>query len=75
MPKNLPDHWSGAVPGKLFGHDKRSPVENLVFASPTGYIITSSGFPIINWVYSIDSSEMVGLELQPVISQTKPVRL
>ena len=25
------------------------PVEILVFASPTGYMFTSSGFPLINW--------------------------
>ena len=36
------------------------PVEILVFASPTGYMLTSSGFPFLNWVYYINSSKMIG---------------
>ena len=33
-----------------------SPVEILVFAIPTGYMFTSSGFPLLNRVYPINSS-------------------
>ena len=36
MPNNLPDHWA-------------EPVEILVFAIPTGYMLTSSGYPVLNW--------------------------
>ena len=37
------------------------PVEEiLVFASPTSYMLTSFGFPLLKWVYSsIDSSRMI----------------
>ena len=35
-------------------------VEILVFASPTSYMFTSSGFSLLNWVYSIDSSKIIG---------------
>ena len=39
------------------------PIEILVLARPTGYMLTSSGFPLLNWgnlSYSIDSSKMIG---------------
>ena len=49
---------SNPVVGKIFGHNQ--PVEILVFASPTGNMFTSSGSPLLNWVYSINSSKMVG---------------
>ena len=35
-----------SVIGEIF---LASPVEILVFASPTGYMLTSSGFPLLNW--------------------------
>ena len=53
-------------------------IEILVFASPTGYMLTSANFPFLNWVYSVHSSKMIGnfpavlnynrlfLKLQPV---------
>ena len=31
------------------GDFRASSVEILVFASPTGYMLTSSGFPLLNW--------------------------
>ena len=38
-----------------------SSVEIRVFASPTDHMLTSSGFPLLNRVYSfIDSSKMIG---------------
>ena len=36
-----------AVMGEIFGHHKA--VEILVFASPAGYMLTSSGFSLLNW--------------------------
>ena len=48
------------------------PVEILVFASPTGQVLTSSGFPLLNWVYSINSSKMIGkLSCSPIIGQNR----
>ena len=36
-------------------------VDMLVFPSPTGYLLlTSFSFSSLNWVYSIDSSKMIG---------------
>ena len=52
MPRNLPDHW--------IGETLALPVEILVVVSLTGYMFTSSGFPLLNWGYSIDSSKMIG---------------
>jgi hypothetical protein len=55
-------------------------VEILVFASPTGYMLTSSGFPVLNlgifykFLYN-DLQFSCSLELQLVISQTQPVPL
>jgi hypothetical protein len=34
-------------------------VNILVFASPTGYMETTSGFALLSWVYSIDSFKMI----------------
>ena len=31
------------------GDSWAQPVEILVFATPTGYMLTSSGFPLFNW--------------------------
>ena len=36
------------VIGEIFGHNHWL-TSILVFASPTGYMFTSSGFPILNW--------------------------
>ena len=56
------------------------PVEILVFASPTGYMLTSAGFCTLNWgiFYKFlknDRQFSCSLELQPVVSQTQPVHL
>ena len=59
MPKNLPGQCSflcSSVPGEFWAE----PVEILMVASPTGYMLTSSGFPLLKWIYSIDSSKMTG---------------
>ena len=37
----------GTVIGEIFGHNRL--VEILVFATPTGYMLTTSGFPLLNW--------------------------
>jgi hypothetical protein len=55
-------------------------VEILVFASPTGYMLTSSGFPLLHWgiFYKFlknDRYFSCSLQLQPDISQTQPVHL
>ena len=65
------------IPRNLPGTE---PVEILVFASPTGYMLTSSGFPLWNWgiFYKFllnDWQFSCSLELQPVISQTQLVHL
>ena len=72
-------HFVGRSGGKLgLGIVIR---EILVFVSPTGYMLTSSGFPLLNWdvFYEIPLEWSVilsgSLELQPVISQTQPVHL
>ena len=57
--KQSPDSWSlfdsyicqcrllfFPVIGEIFVHNR---VEILVFTSPTGYILTSSGLPLLNW--------------------------
>jgi hypothetical protein len=42
---------------------QHSPIKSyniLVFASPTGYMLTSSGFPLLNWgIFFYNSSKMV----------------
>ena len=55
-------------------------VEILMLVSPTGHMLTSSGFPSLNWgiCYKIPlkwSVIFVQSWLQPVISQTQPVHL
>jgi hypothetical protein len=37
---------NGLVIREIFGHNCRL---RCVFASPTGYTLTSSGFPLLNW--------------------------
>ena len=36
------------------------PVEIVVFASPTGYMVTSSGFPLLNWGIFYEFHKMIG---------------
>ena len=43
--------------GRIF---ENNGVEILVFISPSGYRLASFGFPLLNWVYSINSSKMIG---------------
>jgi len=47
------------VTGEIFGHILLVEII-LVFASPTGYLLTSSGFTLLNWVYFINPSKMMG---------------
>ena len=35
-------------------------IQHRVFASPAGYTLTSSGWLLLNWVYFINSSKMIG---------------
>ena len=44
--------------GEIFGHNR---FEILVFASPTGYMLTSFGFLLLNWGIFISSSKLVGI--------------
>ena len=69
---------SPPVIGEIFG--RNNGLRCLVFASPTGSMLASSGSPLLIRVYSTDSSKMTGdfpcsLETQPVVSQTQPVHL
>ena len=45
--------YGNKLPGRVLHSDRgdswASSVEILVFASPTGYMLTTSGFPILNW--------------------------
>ena len=50
--------WVKPASGEIFW--AIPPVDILVFASPTGYMLTSSGFPSLNWdIISINSSKMI----------------
>ena len=68
------------IPSSDRGDFWAQPVEILVFATPTGYLFTSSGFPLLNWgiFYKFlqnDWKFSCNLERQPVISQTQPDHL
>ena len=66
-------HWSGRFLG-ITGWDP------YVFGCPTGYMFTSSSFPLLNWgtFFRVPLKWSVlscGLELQPVIPQNQPLHL
>ena len=42
-------HGNNVVSTSEWGDFLALPVEILVFASPTGYMFTSSRFPLLNW--------------------------
>ena len=44
--------------GEILGHNNR--LRSSWFATPTVYMLTSSGFPLLNWGIVVDSSTMIG---------------
>ena len=51
-----------------------------MLAGPTGYMLTSFGFPLLDWVMFMNSFRMIGnflavLNFNRVISQSQPVHL
>ena len=71
--------WVSAICTSDRGDFWAQPVEIPVFASPPGYMLTSSSFPLLKWgifskfLYDFRWFSCSSLELQPVISQTQSV--